>query len=387
MSSKADFLEGLSALLPKAGYEWTGRLGGMAARVAADWPAPLKYLDQFAQAQPVSASLEVIQVTDAALVENLELAAGAAHPSRTAEVFTGTWYEARLLSDVVGMSAFRRVGGKPHWVLPRPGGAVSLVAAKDEESAKAPLRLLREFLLREAEEELVLHGAAVADADGAVLLLGPSGSGKSTLALTVAERCGLALVGKDYLFVRRGERSAFEVSALPVVYRLGVGTIRGSAAWTDVLSSLGALRPGIVCPRDSCGEKPDAYGSSLKYEIPPAKVAEVLGCDVAAVGDIRVVVLSRMEPGDRPMTLFEVDPTEALAQARAELRVPVGAPWLLPWVAPRRREPIELCRRAETRLGDLLACSRVFSLRVGVKWFATRQQIVAERLVAAREAI
>jgi hypothetical protein len=381
MSSKTDFQDRLPTLLPEAGHVWTARLGGIAVRVAADGPEPIAYLRRFARCEQIAPSLELVQVTDTALIEELELAAGPTTPSKIAEVFTGTRYEALQLPGASSVPAFRRVGGAAHWVLPQPGGAVSLVATKDEESTRAPIRLLREFLLREAEEHLVLHGAAVADADGAVLLLGPSGSGKSTLALAVAEHCGLDLVGNDYLFVRHGE-----ISALPVVYRLGAGTVRGSAALAAALPSMGAPRPGIVVSPGARGaEGVEVYGSSLKYEIPPATVAELLGCDLAPAGDIRTVILCQMEPGDQPLTLVEIDHADSLPRARDELRIPVGEPWLRPWVAPRRKEPDELRRRAEERLSELLAHSRVLRLRVGVQWFAAHQQAVAEQLLAARE--
>lgn len=54
------------------------------------------------------------------------------------------------------------------------------------------------------QEEILIHGSAVAWNGHAVLILGPSGAGKSTLALSLMGM-GAALVSDDQVAIRREE--------------------------------------------------------------------------------------------------------------------------------------------------------------------------------------
>jgi hypothetical protein len=147
----------------------------------------------------------------------------------------------------------------------------------------APFRSLLGWWL-EANERQLIHGAAVGDEAGAVVLAGPGGSGKSTTALS-AHLAGLGYLGDDYCAVSHHDG--------PVVHSLyGTAKLR-----LDDHDRNGPLAHRLLHADPDPHEKAVALVTGLPGTrvIEHAPVRAVVAVRVAADGVTRVVRASRAE--------------------------------------------------------------------------------------------
>jgi len=156
-------------------------------------------------------------------------------------------------------------------------------------SRSSPLRTLLHWWLEHHGAQLV-HGAAVATEEGAVLLTGKGGAGKSTTALA-CRRAGFGFLGDDYVVVRPGPE--------PTVHSL-YATAKLDGASLDRFPELRGL---VINPGHREDHKavirlhPDPEGR-LRLEAP-----------------LRAVLLPRVRDGEST-TVLPADPDEVLHAAR-----------------------------------------------------------------------
>lgn len=131
----------------------------------------------------------------------------------------------------------------------------------------APLRPVLSWILPPRGRHFA-HGAAVGDADGAVMLVGPGGSGKSTTALA-CHLAGMGYLGDDYCLVTTD-------AGRPMVHSLyGTAKVRIG----DDLAS-GVLGPHLLRATPPTGGKAVAVvaerpGANIIHEAPVVAVAAV----------------------------------------------------------------------------------------------------------------
>ena len=95
---------------------------------------------------------------------------------------------------------------------------------------------------------LVLHGAAVADEQGAIVLLGPTGAGKSTLTASLTAH-GFGLLSDDCVLLQPHARGFRAIPAYP-----------GLRLWAD---SVSAMHPGVS---SGSGSPPTSWKQRLEIE-------------------------------------------------------------------------------------------------------------------------
>lgn len=343
----------------------------MSVSVRTNDPLALEHLSRFATSHTVAPRITVTHVTMRALATNLDGAVAHDQPVQLCSVFaTGDAY-ARFAGPMwPAGGAFRRTSDG-HWVI-RSGDALLSVARKP--SPREPARLLREIMLREGETGLILHASGVADQWGARILAGPSGSGKTTLALALAEHCGMGFIGNDYIFVRGGK-----VSALPVVCRVGAGTVHASPQLQRWASNY-PMRHGFMAATQAGAE---VFGSPRKYEIPPMDIAKRFGCQLIDSAALRIILVPALMPGTDPVSVERIPASAAVASLAPELRVPVGDPWGEPWIQPRADIPASLAAAARLRLQKLCDSVPVLRVTVGLDTLCADPAAVARSIAAA----
>ena len=172
------------------------------------------------------------------------------------------------------------------------------------------VELVRDIVLKAQENAgaVVLHAAAVACADAAVLVVGGKGSGKSTTALELVRHHGMPLLSGDkaILTEQAGEPRA---AGWPDYPHLGYATI---------LKHEGLAALAGIDPRDPA---PDghAFSPTGKYAVDPFAFRDQFATSRHSAGlPVRALVLPAIGPG-AATTLHRLAPSELRERLHANI--------------------------------------------------------------------
>lgn len=115
---------------------------------------------------------------------------------------------------------------------------LSLWAADETTLGRTAVRLMRQLMLRRAEQlgGRDAHGAAIVLNKCGIVMAGLPGAGKSTVALTLAQKYGASLVASDRLVFVPTASGDWTVAGTPVPWRIANGTISGVSKLADAFA-------------------------------------------------------------------------------------------------------------------------------------------------------
>lgn len=308
--------------------------GGVRVRFRLGDPMMLEHLSRYSLVGDNTTGLLGAGDDDIVSVVDRDLFHAVTHarrrPQAWREIFVGAY--ARRISLGRGRS-----GWEVRWlrssdaafVIEHGNSRIALVRGDGANARAFPLRLARELALRAAEhrDDGIYHASAVAfDKTSALLICGPSGSGKTTLALLLGRSGSASVISNDYTVVGREK-----ISGIPLIVRIGVGTLSLRSLSGLRAPALTEARPGVV--PGGADTLPADWGSSRKFEVYPDQVAADLGVtwDYAGVqlGGVIHVQLSNRGRGN--LSIQRLGSQEGMKRLESETLRPVGRPWGDPW--------------------------------------------------------
>lgn len=389
---KLDEVEGLGALRRRPISDYSHCMGAACGRttllVASDAAAVIREVEHYLPLAPWRAAAvhwEVVYVADPALEAAVR---------RVAEAAGGTGYAKRDLSyhradleDGTRLLSSDATFGAHRHTLVRAGNWVAVVdGASTEQTRRAPLRAMREVMLRTLENGggCFAHAAGVAVEGTGCLFVGGNGSGKTSamwhMVLQGAEyvsndRCVLLLDG-----------GRIEVYAYPMSIRLGMGTVSSSGT---ALALRGrrlqrSQSAGLWAQRvESSDEARANWGNRDKLEVTPRELSGLTGAGVSLEGTGDALVFPRLELGAGPVRLRDVPDAFAERMLRENLREPVDEDFGRGFLGVREVSDGFLVERQEELLRALLALPR-WSLEGDPRSLEGAAPAVARELAAVR---
>lgn len=205
------------------------------------------------------------------------------------------------------------------YVVGGPNADVEVVAHRDDNWPRvAMMRVVREIVSAHAEAQgsLPVHGAAVRFGAGAAILAGPKRSGKTSLLFHALRHPDTELIANDRVFLTGA--SAWQVTGMPTVVNVRKGT---RVLFPDIFA---ALRDDPTLASLSAAER-DGYARALKGRddgalvLNPMQLATATGAERADTTPLKAIVLPRVDPDHRGLSLKRLAPEEAAARLPSAL--------------------------------------------------------------------
>lgn len=299
-----------------AAHSWHGRLGGRVFSINAPSPEFLRYLDEFSSdiGDRETAHYRIHVIEDEQLLRSI-IRYSREIPRQRLTMYPG---QSVVLMDLD--QAYLTLSDDQQCVYLRNGSAVvCVVSSRCSEPSKLTIRIARELLLGEAPDSW-LHSAAMASPEGdGWLILGQSGAGKTTLAILCHELLGYDLIGNDYVILR-----GKSVSALPLKYRIGLGTVAASAKLSAVREGLGPTSPGGGPPDTDASKEASEFASSHKIEMTPRQLGNTLDARLTDSVSLHRVVVPKITSTVRTVKVDQVSAVELDEVLENEVR-PIGS--------------------------------------------------------------
>jgi len=235
----------------------------------------------------------------------------------------------------------------------------------------ALMKVVRELAMSAAwsADSLVLHAAACAVGEHALLIAGPKRAGKSSLLLHALRARGVRLLSNDRVVVEHYRQRA-TAHGMPTIVSLRPGTVEQLCASATDPAAIFRCSHTLTIAEAAARARPDDLAVRA-LNTTPAQLGYLLGVELIGHATPTALVLPRVDPDARGIVLRRIDADcaadrlsdvlfgAALPPHVSEVLVPPQVP-LLPGEADLRR----LWRRIVERL-------RVFECRLGPTAYAT----------------
>jgi hypothetical protein len=256
----ADRLLGVAATATRGGAERRLAIGPLALTLRAADPALLAAFARGLADLPAAAPGPRAALTIHILAGPARLAGGEQPPPPAWPLPSGEHQHLRRLHLEPSLRLFSWHDGAV-WQLHDPAAGAAVYWAREaaaipEWDYGAPLRNLLAWALHDAGRVL-LHGAVVGDARGALLVAGAGGAGKSSTTLAALRHAGLTTVGDDFVALAgdgfaealfdtvKLDAAALRRLAVPAAWVANPGRPAGEKARLHLLRDL----PGALVPR------------------------------------------------------------------------------------------------------------------------------------------
>lgn len=224
---------------------------------------------------------------------------------------------------------FRDTRGPLFYEVSDDARRVEILARERTRKARTALmRVVRELAMDRvvATGGLLVHGAAVATAEGTVVLSGPRRSGKTTLLIALLQAPGTRYVSNDRCVVRVGKGGA-SVRGLPTLV-----SIRG-----DTLGYFPEIRRRLAVARPDLAQRDPRASFSLD---PPEFCELVGGSPREPGGPLRALCFPQVTDAPERLALRRLEASDALERLRrglfrAAYASPLGEAFVSPGHRPR----------------------------------------------------
>jgi hypothetical protein len=206
------------------------------------------------------------------------------------------------------------------YVIGGPNADVEVVAHRDDNWPRvAMMRVVREIVSAHAEAQgsLPVHGAAVRFGANAAILAGPKRSGKTSLLFHALRNPDAELIANDRVFLT-GASDAWHVTGMPTVINVRKGT---RVLFPNTFAS---LRDDPTLASLSAAER-DAYARPLNGRddgalvLNPMQLATATGAERADTTSLKAIVLPRVDPDHRGLSLTRLAPEEVVPRLPSAL--------------------------------------------------------------------
>ena len=268
----------------------------------------------------------------------------------------------------------------------RNGQKIFIIAASS--TVRFPsyaLRTLREIYLRESENRgaAMIHAAAVARRDRAVLIAGDKATGKTTLALALCAGRHVSFLGNDRVLLARGRRE-FVTFPFPLSCRIGMGTANQVPPVGELLNLPAPFYPRDNALRSAQGDdirRRLQFGSTLKMVLTQLELTSGLRVEHHAGARLSRILLPQLEPERTDIVVEAVSPDELGNVLKTQLLTPCETEWPHPWLIDHQCTPESIHRTASELVAVAARQIRGYRLKFGFNYW--RDGSAEPRLVSA----
>ena len=221
------------------------------------------------------------------------------------------------------------------------GRHVQLVSAASRESRRTALmKLVRELAMSAAwtPRSLVLHAAAVAIGERALLIAGPKRAGKTSLLLHALGGAGAQLLANDRVVLERADGRAV-AHGMPTIVNLRADTVLARFAGDDARRAVYRYR--FFHTIAEAEQHPPATDLTPRpLACSPAQLGHLFGVELIGHASAAALLLPRVDSEAKGIELRRLDADEAAHRlpdvlfAAAQLPPPISDVFALPGAAP-----------------------------------------------------
>ena len=211
------------------------------------------------------------------------------------------------------------------YVADSASGTIEVVAHRDDRWPRVGLmRVVREVATAHAEANgaLAVHGAAVALDGHAAVLAGPKRSGKTSLLFHTLLHRGAALVANDRLMLHR-EGAEWRATGMPTVISVRKGT---RTLFPDAFkAAVEDTTPASLSRHERAAHSANGAGrEDGALVLNPDQLCALAGVDRTGTVALSAMVLPRVDPAQRGITVTRLSPADAVARLPAALFKPAS---------------------------------------------------------------
>ena len=190
------------------------------------------------------------------------------------------------------------------------------------------MRVVREFAMAAAwtRRSLVLHAAAFAAGDRAVLLAGPKHAGKTSLLMACLEEAGIRFMSNDRVVVDLTDAEPV-ARGMPTIVSIRSDTLDRFPAAKRRLEAIDYLYTRTVAEAEAQRPTaPAARSAQQPLSLSSAQLCRVLGAEMTGAGAPVAIVFPRVDAGIGGIAVRELDATQAAGRLADALLGAATAP-------------------------------------------------------------
>jgi hypothetical protein len=250
--------------------------------------------------------------------------------------------------------------GHEHVVLKKGESVLVVLRNTDEQSIRMPLRVVREVLLREFENNgaSLFHAAMVELWEGSgALIVGDKAAGKTTTMMHLLVG-GAAYVSNDMTIVKGDQNGGMLGYGWPLSVRVGMGLVDSLIGLKSFSKKeFSRIQDKQIWKQSFSTEREKAsnWGVQSKLELTPTEVSSITNADIACCTEVACLVFPRLDISANEIKIELVEPEAVLDCLSRNSREPVDEDYLTGWMGVRRLNEGELAENANNITSKLLA--------------------------------
>lgn len=187
---------------------------------------------------------------------------------------------------------------------------------------RMPLRILRELLLRENENDssMLFHGAFLKLLNYGVLLTGDKGAGKTTLLCKLLTHTNSKFLANDKLIIKKN----LEVIYIPLSTRIALGTVNGNNKIKSFLNNNKLIRK----------ENNSLIGVDTKYAFTSYEISKLFECDLISNSKVNMITIPRISENNQ-VKITRLDNCTAKKLLETSILTPYDIMWPNNWLVEK----------------------------------------------------
>ena len=239
---------------------------------------------------------------------------------------------------------------------------ILVITKEDGQCGSAVLRVIREIILRESENQggLIFHSAAVSYNDKGILICGEKNSGKtSTVINLLRKKC--AFIANDRVILMPEEKY-YSIYYIPLAIRIGLGTVKNHKDMYQTIKNIKLSRLQSEWKNDSRALE---IGSRLKIEMTPKELNEIFECTNLVKMRLHSIVIPCFKKNFDKLEIKRLDMKEAISYLIKACMTPNDENWVSTWLIKHTESDELLKIKAQSKINSIINNYKIYKIDFG----------------------